>query len=243
MRVLVTRPRDSAEATAERLRRMGYEPVIVPVLEIVPLPVGISHPEAFGALIATSANAFLSADAFPPTLRALPVWCVGETTARAAESAGFSEIRTGPGTASDLVAKIAADSRSKDRPLLYLSGRETAFDLAGALTARGIAVETVEIYAAEPPAALAERLRPSVARDPIDAVTVYSRRSCEALIAALDAADLTGRFQSVPLLTLSENAAEPAREAGFRRILVAERPREDALFARLADLAAETGRT
>ena len=57
MRLLLTRPMDQSETSAARLRGMGYQVIVTPVLEIVTLPA--RWPDGtFDGLIATSARAF-----------------------------------------------------------------------------------------------------------------------------------------------------------------------------------------
>jgi uroporphyrinogen-III synthase len=88
MRVLVLRPDDGARRTAARLKALGHEAISSPVMETV--ATNASGPEGdFGAVIATSAQAFVfaNAGALAPFL-SLPLMCVGARTAQAARDAG-----------------------------------------------------------------------------------------------------------------------------------------------------------
>ncbi len=56
MRVIVTRSRAQAEPLAERLRGLGYEVVLCPLLEIEPLGDGPVEVEGYDWVVVTSAN-------------------------------------------------------------------------------------------------------------------------------------------------------------------------------------------
>lgn len=56
MRVIVTRPRAQAEPLAERLRALGHEVVLCPLLEVEPLGDGPVEVEGYDWVVVTSAN-------------------------------------------------------------------------------------------------------------------------------------------------------------------------------------------
>ena len=150
MRILVTRPEPDSARLAECLRGRGHEPVLAPVLAIEPLADAAIGPGPWAAILATSANA-LRAMAGHPRLGeflALPLLAVGTGTAVAAREAGFIRVESADGDGGDLAALVAARFRGGGACLLYLAGEARARDLAGALAAEGLAVETVAVYRA-----------------------------------------------------------------------------------------------
>jgi uroporphyrinogen III methyltransferase/synthase len=56
VRVIVTRPRAQAEPLAERLRALGHEVVLCPLLEVEPLGEGPVEVEGYDWVVVTSAN-------------------------------------------------------------------------------------------------------------------------------------------------------------------------------------------
>ena len=58
--VWVTRAQPGAAATAERLRAMGYEPLVAPLLEVRTLPGGPIDLTGVAALAFTSASGILT---------------------------------------------------------------------------------------------------------------------------------------------------------------------------------------
>src|SRR5712672_914868 len=104
MRLLVTRPEPAGARTAARLRALGHDVILMPVLrvELVPNPELGDGP--FGALILTSANAVqaLAQHRRLSELQILPAYAVGRRTAEAARAHGFAPISS-DGNQEDLV--------------------------------------------------------------------------------------------------------------------------------------------
>ena len=97
MRVLVTRPAHSATRTAQRLRDMGHEPLLLPLRE--PLHDSNAAADALaitgGAIAVTSAEAIRVLSALGEKLHphlARSLFAVGETTAEEARSLGFRSV-------------------------------------------------------------------------------------------------------------------------------------------------------
>jgi len=100
MRLLVTRPEPDASRQAEKLRELGHEPILAPLMTIETISGVPLHLDQAQALIVTSRNA-LRAIAARPELneaRDFPLYAVGEATAREAAELGFPTIVAGPGT-------------------------------------------------------------------------------------------------------------------------------------------------
>jgi len=221
-RLWVTRTAPQAEATAARLRAFGIEPVIAPVLQVRPIAGARLDLVGVGALAFTSQAAVVVFAALSPE-RSLPVFAVGAATAAAAREAGFSQVLPPPaqGDVQGLAELIAAADLWPG-PVLNPTAREPAADLAALLAARGVAARSVAVY---------ETIRTGLKAAPggLDGVVIHSARAAQAV------ADLTGPDQAASLTAyaLSEAVAASLRRRSFGRILVAERPNEAALMARI----------
>jgi len=225
-RVLVTRPEPGASRTAERLRRAGCEPVVVPLTEIVPLPHGIPA-GAFGAAAASSANALRHADpAVVRLLSAKPLFAVGDETAAAAREAGFADVRTSNGSATDLVRAVASGA-DRFLPVAYLCGRVRLDSFEAGLGAEGIGVVAIETYDT-----LARTPSPQELADldgaPVTAALVYSAKAAEAL-AGLVAPRAGAIFRDATFIAISPRVAERLG-ALSQRVVSAAAPDEDAMF-------------
>jgi uroporphyrinogen-III synthase len=231
-RVMVTRPIDEAVATATRLQAAGHEPVIEPLLRITPtgapLPAG-----GFDGTIVTSANAIAAlvgrdGCVLELPILDLPMLAVGRRTAAAARAAGFRDVTFAGRDVDALVGTVSAEWESPRR-ILYLAGTDRSADLEARLSPLGHQVVIAEVYQATQ----AERFTPAGAAaltsHAVGAVLHFSARSAEAFVASsrgilpLERGDLVH-------LCLSGRVADILRRAGAARVLVAERPEEDALL-------------
>jgi uroporphyrinogen-III synthase len=228
-RVLVLRARDDAGRTAARLRDIGFEAVLSPVLE--PARLEISLPEGpFDAVLATSAKAVEYLPA-PAGLRETPLHTVGARTARMAEKQGWRTYLAA-GKAAALLALIKA-RYIKPARFLYLAGRDRKDDLETGLRAAGHEVVVVETYEARAATALSPEALAAFAGGELAAVLHYSRRSAEIFLALAREAGIIEPLRKIPQLALSADAAAPLeRELGVKP-LIAPAPDEGELLGLL----------
>jgi uroporphyrinogen-III synthase len=226
VRLLVTRPADQAERTAQKLRALGHDPIVAPVMAIAPTG---AEPlvDAYDLVLATSAQAFMNI-VVPAALLARPFACVGDKTAAAARSAGFC-VLSAVAPDSDALAEFLLREKSA-KFALYLAGRERRADLEDKLRASGWRVDIVETYAALPVTSWPEDMRAALNAGGIDGVLHYSPRSA-ALALALMGADAARRLRH---FCLSPAIAAVCRDwAPQERVLSASHPDEEALIALL----------
>lgn len=229
-RVLVTRAEPGASATAARLVAMGHAPLMAPALRIESLAAD-SDVRGFQGLLFTSSNG-VGAFAAASTDRSLPVWCVGEATADAAHAAGFAAVHAGAGDVQRLAMLVADNARTDAGPLLHVAGADLAGDLAGALRAKGFAVEIRTFYRAVPSATLLESVALALEIGPpaLDAVLFHSARGASAFIAQVKQREALARIDA---LCLSAAVAEAVCGLTWRRVAIAAEPLDSALLALL----------
>ena len=227
MRLLVTRPEPDNARTAAVLRARGHDVVLAPLLHIETIANADLGAPPWAAILLTSANgARAMADhRRRAELIALPVLTVGRSSADAARTAGFTDVTSADGDASDLARLAAQRFTGARQPLLYLAGEDRSAELA----VPGLAVRTVVVYRA----AMAEQFPPLVRtvleQGGIDGVLHFSRRSVESY---LDCSRNIGGPALKPMhYCLSARAAEPLRLAGATQIHVAPQPDEASLLA------------
>ncbi len=229
MRVVLTRPQDDSERTATALRSRGHEVLIAPLLRVE--SVNIDLRTNWGGVIVTSANAAAAIAAHPARegLIKLPVFAVGKRSADAARQAGFSDITTAGGDVRDLMRTVMACRADAKAPLLYLAGEDRAGDLIGDLTVRGIAAELAVVYRAAAAPFSAGLIKAFKAKE-VDAVLHFSKRSAESYLAGADVAGVAAPALAVRHFCLSEQVAEPLRNAGAADVAIAKRPDEAAMI-------------
>jgi uroporphyrinogen-III synthase len=222
----ITRAQPGAEATAARVRELGIQPIVAPLLEVRALEGADLDLTGVSAIAFTSANAVTAFAARSPE-RALRVFAVGDATAAAARVQRFKSVLSAQGDVAALASALTARRRELPGVILYPAAAEPAQDLAGALSAVGLTVRQVAVYetvAVEPPAELAARL------PDIEGVLLHSARAAQGLARFAKA-------HPAPQLVaycLSRQIARPLARAGLAQILTAPQPNETALLALVA---------
>jgi uroporphyrinogen-III synthase len=233
MRLIVTRPEPDAVRTAEALARLGHQPILSPMLDIV-LDAKAAIPDReFQAVLATSTNAVraLAAHSDRGRLRDRPLFAVGDHTALQAKRAGFAAARSAGGAVDDLVARVAAEFSPAAGPLLYAAGDVLAGDLAGKIRELGFDVDVAVVYRAKSRVRLAVAAAAALRRDEAEGILLYSRRGAEAFAKALRLEGLAPLARGVACFCLSAAVAEPLPAVARGRIVIAERPDQLSLFA------------
>ncbi len=224
MHVLVTRPLEDSERTAEALRAAGHEPLVVPLFEIQPLAHDI--PASVDAFIATSANALRHA-CLTPEHCAIPVYSVGDATAAAAKQAGFRTVHSAGGDSADL-AVLLKDRLKPGNRIGYLAGLPRQDDALQALSGH-FTLLTVETYGTLAVETLPEEISFSLRKSQIDAILHFSPRSAQVFSDLVDKEQLFAEADRVLHVFISQAAEIP--RLTHRKIAV--RPNLAAMIAAL----------
>jgi uroporphyrinogen-III synthase len=201
---MVTRP--NAEATEAKLRQRGHEVVARPLMAFEPVSWHAGPPQA---VMLTSPQAARCIE----TPWQVPVYAVGSATAAAAREAGFTDVRDGGGNVQSLVDRVAAAGIVQ---ILHLAGA----DRTPVSVPPSLRIDTVIVYRA--------RLLPMAELSDVDRVLLYSARTAAHFAAECDRLQVPR--ENVGLAVLSE-AIATAAGAGWRDIVVADQPSEEALLA------------
>jgi uroporphyrinogen-III synthase len=211
MRLLVTRPEADGQALAAKLEARGHHVICAPVIDIVMRDVA---PDLSGikALAFTSANGARAIRPFFDAARHVPAYAVGPQTAAALTAIGFADVHCAAGDVASLAQSIAKGC--PHGPVLHISGRDQAGDLAAQLSAAGCAARRAVLYEAR-----AARELPAAALTPLrahrlDGVILYSKRSAEIFYRLAETAQIS--VSVVRAFCLSEAVADIARAAGAR---------------------------
>jgi uroporphyrinogen-III synthase len=234
MRALVTRPRDDAEATAALLRQRGYDVLIEPLLDIVHLANTPLDASSVQGILATSANGIRAlADRLAD--RALPVWAVGDSSARAARRLGYSTVHSAEGDVDSLAALVAGRVDPAAGPLLHAAASDLAGDLAGQLAKTGHQVRRVVLYEARTATALSTGLTAALAEGGLDVALFFSPRTAATFVTLVEAAGLAGGCVRIAAYGLSPAVATRLAALPWRSVIPAAAPTQAALLAALDD--------
>jgi uroporphyrinogen-III synthase len=182
-KIWITRAQPGADSTAERVRALGHEAIIAPLLAVRTLQDVQVDLGGVAALAFTSANgvrAFsdLSAE------RSLRVFAVGAATAQAARAAGFRLVLSADGDVEALAEGIGLRRGELRGAVLHPGAAEPAGDLAGALEKHGVEARRLILYETAPVKLEADAARQLVQAD---AALLHSPRAAQVLAALLKA--------------------------------------------------------
>jgi uroporphyrinogen-III synthase/uroporphyrinogen III methyltransferase/synthase len=229
-RILVTRAAHQAGKLSDGLRRLGAEPVEVPVLEIhppasfTPLDSALRQFASYDWLILTSANAVhalveraAALGISVAQLAWLKVAAVGESTAAEARKAGFKVAFVPQAYVAESLVEGLMESLQKQSSgqRILLARAAVARDvIPDALRAEGVVVDVVDAYCNVMPKAAPDQLRSAV-RSGIDAVTFTSGSSATNLAEAARAAKIDWPIALVPAVSIGPITSQTLRDLGW----------------------------
>ncbi|ATN36324.1 hypothetical protein ACO34A_21275 [Rhizobium sp. ACO-34A] len=242
VRVLVTRPEPSATRTAEKLRLMGHDPVVLPLARAVhdtpATRAALATPHA--AIAVTSAEAIRVLEELGAETIALHredlLFAVGAASAEAAKRLGFRRVVAGDGDGAALAALIARDLEGRisiERPLLYLAGKPRASGLEDALEERRIPANICECYRMEDASITEQALQSCLTAPPVDAILFYSAESMRRFFALPFTKACKHALGEVRFLCLSEKIRGAIPAHLQQKADVAGVPTETSLLALL----------
>jgi uroporphyrinogen-III synthase len=234
MQALITRPIGDAEPLAAALAVRGITPVIEPLLVIRPLsPPGPDWTSALNgaqAVLFTSANG-ARAFARVTARRDLPVFAVGDATAREAGALGFCTVANAAGNVDDLAALVTTRLDPGHGLLIHAAGSTVAGDLAGRLAAAGFELYRAVLYSADPVSSLTEATVAALRGSRIDFGFFFSPRTAAHFVTLARAARIEEACRHIAALCLSPAVAAEPSSLAWARIIAAGAPEQRALLA------------
>ncbi|MBB3594465.1 uroporphyrinogen-III synthase [Rhizobium sp. BK529] len=235
MRVLVTRPAHSGERTAQRLRALGHEPLLLPLSR--PVHDTAAARQALettgGAIAITSAEAVRALQSLGQALTphlSRSLFAVGEATADQARELGFHSVTASSGSGRELAELIAANNADG---LLYLAGSPRAETFEMRLTELGRNFSITECYQMEPvtpdPGAVALLLTENAP----EAVLFYSRQTAGNFFHIPQVESLLLQLPKIRLICLSNTVAEAVPPVLEGALEISPMPDEKSLLSLL----------
>ncbi len=227
MRVLITRPREDALPLARALAEIGVDSLIEPLLSIEYLD---DPPPLDGvqALLMTSANG-VRAFARLGSERALPLFAVGDATARTAVGEDFENIFSAAGDVAALAELVTAKCDPGGGELLHVAGTRVAGDLAGRLAGGGFKYRRAVLYAAKKSESLSAEARDALRAGDIAGVVLYSPRTARTFAELVRGGGLEDILANIDAFCLSAAVADALSGLGWRKLAVARHPGQAAI--------------
>lgn len=240
MRLLITRIEDEARRLAWLLDSKGHDSTLAPMLTIRFRPGVTVDLDGAQALLLTSGNG-VAGIALATERRDIPVYAVGDSTARRAREAGFEPVISADGDVTALTALVLQALSPDAGRLVHAGGATLAGDLAGSLRQAGFTVERVTLYDAVPADHLPADAVEGLEAGAFAGALFFSPRTAATFVTL--AVELSPKvdFGGMTAYCLSAAVASALAPLGFGHVLVAAEPTEAALVDLIGTAEAPTG--
>ncbi|MEE2746687.1 MAG: uroporphyrinogen-III synthase [Pseudomonadota bacterium] len=232
MRVLVTRPGADGEATAKILEELDIEPIIEPLLTVKNLDCDNISPSGLQAYLATSSNGIRGLKNHNHNT-GIPVFAVGEATARTARQAGFKIVHSADGNSSELTKLVTELLDPNDGPLVHVSAAIQANDITGKLIGYGFDCQRAVVYETNEIKSFSTECINYLRNNKIDSILFFSPRTAEVFIKLIRKARLVRQCKNISAVCISQAAAAKLAKISWKRVIVSKKPTQNALFAAL----------
>lgn len=223
-KIWVTRTSPDNEKTAGALRQLGFDSRAVPVLRVEGLPEKALD-EQPDAIVFTSVNG-VRHHSICPALLDIPVFAVGDRTAKSAAHVGYTHVVSAAGDVLDL-ERLIVRSLPRGSWLLHFSAQRPAGDLTGNLRREGYFATRKPVYETRD-VDVAKLWASLPAPHEINGILIHSPRAGHAVKRCLERASRP--FGGI-IYCISDAAAAPFEGKEGTDIRVAARPDEASMLA------------
>ena len=232
--VLLTRPLDTSRQIQPIIESFGWDVIIDPVLKIIPSQYPFPSLSSYDALIFTSANAvrLFKEQNFSHDL---PVFTVGNQTAKTANNVGFQNILNAKGSVNDLIPIL---HRHNKKHFLYLRGEHVSHNLQALCPT--LHIDEHVIYTAQKIKDLSQSTYNIIQNGDLNAILFFSKRTAQQFKTILlnhpQKEALLNGLKQTRALCLSPPMVQYVQKIQWHDILVAQRPDRDHILALLKTL-------
>lgn len=221
-RILITRPQPNADKTAKAVKRIGYEPIIYPLLVLNPASHNIPDYSDYDAVIITSINTLSYID-FKHIPESKPIFTLGHAIEQTLREKGYKNISS--------IAQKAKDIRlDPDKKYVHLSGRDVQYEFDNMVCKRVI------VYEATMLSNLSEGILNDLKQDQINTITLYSARTAQCFKHLVNRYDLTRTLNKISVVCISQNVLNCINTLQWHSTYVAEEPNEKSMLSLLKRL-------
>lgn len=231
MRVLVTRPRPQAERLSDAIRDSGGFAIIVPLLEILPLPETQIIRDNIQPLNQYHKIIVISVPAVEYGVKAIDAWwpqrpigvdwyAIGEATAKALQQYGISAYYHGDGIDSEALASLPDFRGLSGQRILIIKGRNGRNTLRKTFSERGAHVDDLVVYERRSPEYPTGYLPQQLSDNRINVIVATSSQIVIHLQSLLSQSPDVDNLTQLTLLVPSQRVADDAHTCGFSSITV-----------------------
>lgn len=233
MRILITRPRESAAPLLNRLKNLGHQVILDPLIEMIPLTLDLPPLSSFEAVVTTSQQAIRCLSTLTP-LRDFPLWCVGNESAKVAQDLGFQTLHTAEGSAEDLMIKLMKTiDPSSGKTVLHASGDVIRVDVVDTLSKKGISAKRIVLYKTIEATAFSPETFQALKLNTIDATLFYSPRTGRIFQNLCRLSKLENHCKMLMAVCLSDSIKTAIQDLPWKKIRIAKKTTTDDLLMAL----------
>lgn len=225
-RVLIIRSLEDALPLAQTLEEEGIATCVHPLYEpqFYP-PIDLENPQA---LIITSKNALRAIDSIE-SLKTVPLYVVGDQTARFARDQGYKVIHNASGTSEELLQLILKKASPDQGILWHLSGKVMKGDLVGSLCAHEFEARRQVVYEMCSPQTLPEALYSALSEKKISHILFFSPHTTKIFVSLIKKCGLEDKMHSIEALCLSKDVEDEVQGTRWKKIWVSPQPTQKSL--------------
>ena len=181
MRILITRPEPDNTELKRFIEQHGHQVYAAPMLAFQEIEIAWPDLSHYDAVITTSKSAVRVLSKNQGN-REMPLYTVGEQSARLARQNGFTNVVSGPGNVKGLINMIQEEGFEK--PLLYIRGKHITVDLKTFLYRHY--VDELVIYEMLENTELPDDVYLALENNEIDVVLLYSLRTAKSFFTVIE---------------------------------------------------------
>ena len=145
-------------------------------------------------------------------------FCVGKATELTAKQVGFVNTYTSEGTVDSLIELIIRTLNNKSEKLLYLSSEFISKDLDKDLIKSGYSVDRISNYTSLPVDEVDKKTLNFLAKNPPDAIFIYSSRSAKNLLNLINKHSLLNVVTQSNLMCISEKVLLILKQIKWKKV-------------------------
>ncbi len=227
-RIVITRPAAQGISFIERLEGCDLSGFLLePILDIKTLFVSLPDSDLYDGVIVTSIH---SVEILSCSKRLMkPFYCVGESVAMALRDRGATNISIIAPMANELVQDIRKQEGFENSHLLYLRGKDIAFDMKTALKDTNIKVDELVCYEAVAATKFSNAFIKALNNHEIAAITFFSKRTAQVFMECVRASNIQNDLKGIKALCISDGVVEYLKPVFGQNIVVSDTPDADGM--------------
>ena len=228
-RVLITRPIHDAYETAALLKNHEIDSLITPLLTInhnFRAEIDLSGVQAILVTSLNGSRALASAI----SSREIPIFAVGDASAKIAKKDGFSVVSSANGSIKDLTELIRQELQPDKGTIVHACGSNVAGNLVGDLIHEGYKIISSTLYEVKEVSTLPDAAYSALLNDSITNILFYSPLSASLFSKLIKESKLEQNCHNISAYCLSSNVAS-ALSIKFANVIVAPMPNQASLIS------------